>query len=205
MFSKLRREMSETVERWLILAGVVFVVLLYRAIRKIGERRRSEHFALLASHCGSTVEVKSETSQRFRAERADRMLEVRDEYRGGGLGDSSTGSRYITIGTKLRGRAWDLHSVGIRRRLGRSLTDPFEKAIKVEDLGMPMREGWLTPDVRAALTASFGAAHRLGTINIEGGELFYREAGSPRMFSPEALLKLIDRLVELAAAVERAR
>lgn len=195
--------MSETETRWLIVGGLALLAFAYVAIMRYSERRRSEHFALLAAHCASSVEEEGESSQLFRVQIGDRELEVRDAYRGGEIGSSSSGSRYVTIATKLRGRGWDLHSVSIRLRLGRAADQPFEKAFKVEQFGLPMRESWLTPAVRSALAASLAAGHRLGSINIEGGELIYREIGSPRNFSPEALAVLLDRHAELAPEIER--
>jgi hypothetical protein len=197
--------MSETALRWLVVGGLVLLVLAYRVTSRHAERRRSAHFALWASHCGSRVERKGELSQRFRVKLGDRELEVRDEYRGGGAGSNTTGSRYVSIVTALVGRAWDLHSVSIRLRLGRSSVPFSENAIKVEEFGLPLREGWLTPDVLSALAASFAAAHRRGVISIDGGELVYREITSPRSLSPEVLAALLDRHAELATAIERAR
>lgn len=197
--------MSEAALRWTIVGGVVLVVLAYRAITRHAERRDNEHFAALAAHCGASVERESEFSQLYRTTVGDRELTVSERYRGGGIGSNSTATRYVSVVTTLRGHAWDLHSVSIRTRLFKSAADPFEEAIKVEEFGLPMREGWLTSNVRSALMNLFDAAQRRGNINIEGGELVYRRAASPRSFAPDAMAALVRCHAELAAALERAR
>lgn len=187
-----RPHMSEAALLWAIVGGVVLVALAYLAITRNAERRQTEHFAALAAHCGASVERESEFSWFFRTTVGDREVTVSTR-------------RYVSVVTTLRGRAWDLHSVRIRMRLFKPAADSFEDAIKVDEFGFPMSEGWLTSDVASAVTTVFESAQRRGDINIEGGKLVYRRAASPRSFSPDAIAALVRCQSELAAALERGR
>jgi hypothetical protein len=193
--------MSETATKWIIVGAVVVVFLMYRAVLKRGERRRVEHFNMLAALLGTKVDA---GSARFAITVDDRDVEVRDEYRGGGIGSNGYGARYLSIVTPLRGRSLDLYSVQVKRRFGRSTRRAFDEAFAVEEFGLPMRKGWLTADVRSSLEAAIAPGDLYGRINIEGGDLIYRVIGSPQRFSPDALRSVVGHLVRLAAATERA-
>ena len=196
--------MSETATKWLITGGIVLVVVVYRVLVSRGERRRAEHFDLLASALGATVD-RQDGSARFVVTAGERDVEVSDAYRGGGMGAGGHGARYVSIATPLRGRSWDLHSVEIRPRfrLGSSAR-PFEERFAVEEFGLPMRKGWLTADVVSSLEAFFAVADSYGRISIEGGSLVNRVVGSPQRLSVETLRSLAGLLVRLAASIERA-
>jgi hypothetical protein len=194
--------MSESATKWVIVGAIVVVFLTYRAVMKRAERRRVEHFNMLASVLGGKVDTES---TRFALTVEERDVEVRDEYRGGGIGASGHGSRYVSVATPLRGRSWDLHSVQIKRRFGlRSTHRPFDEAFVVEEFGLPLRKGWLTADVRSCVEAVIAAGDLYGRINIEGGGLNYRVVGSPQSMSPESLRLLVGHLLRLAEATERA-
>ena len=193
--------MSETATKWVIVGAIIVVVLIYRAVLKRGERRRVQHFNMLASVLGAKVDTDPAV---FSITIDERDVEVRDEYRGGGIGANGYGARYLTIVTPLRGRSLDLHSVQVKRRFGRSTRRLFDEAFAVEEFGLPMRKGWLTADVRSSLEAVIGPGDLYGRINIEGGDLIYRVIGSPQRFSPDSLRSLVGHLVRLAAATERA-
>lgn len=193
--------MSETATKWVIVGAIVVVFLTYRAVLKWGERRRVQHFNMLASGLGAKIDTESAV---FSITVDERDVEVRDEYRGGGIGANGYGARYLSIVTPLRGRSLDLHSVQVKRRFGRSTRRAFDEAFAVEDFGLPMRKGWLTADVRSSLEAVIAPGDLYGRINIEGGDLIYRVIGSPQRFSPDSLRSLVGHLVRLAAATERA-
>lgn len=189
--------------KWVIVAAIVVVFLTYRAVWKLGERRRVEHFNMLASVLGARADT---GSARFVIKVDERDVEVRDEYRGGGIGTNGYGARYLSIVTPLRGRSWDLHSIQVKRRFSlRSTRRPFDEAFVVEEFGLPMRKGWLTADVRSSLEDVIAPGDLYGRINIEGGDLIYRVIGSPRTFSPDSLRNVVSHLARLAAATERAR
>jgi hypothetical protein len=194
--------MSESATKWVIVGAIVVVFLTYNAVMKRAERRRVEHFNMLASVVGARVDTES---ARFAITLEERDVEVRDEYRGGGIGAGGHGGHYVSIVTPLRGRSWDLHSVQVKRRFGlRSTHRPFEDAFVVEEFGLPMRKGWLTADVRSSLEEVIAPGDLYGRVLIEGGGLIYRVIGSPQRFSPERLRSLLGHLVRLAAATERA-
>ena len=193
--------MSESGSKWVIVGAIVVVFLTYRAVMKRAERRRVEHFNMLASVLGAQVGT---DSARFAITMDERDVEVRDEYRGGGIGASGYGGRYVSIVTPLRGRSLDLHSVQVKRRFRLGSTPrPFEEAFVVEEFGLPMRKGWLTADVRSSLEGVIAPGDPYGRISIEGGNLIYRVIGSPQSFSPETLRSLVGNLTRLAAATER--
>ena len=189
-------------------AGFAFGIFILFVVTCItfsarSSRRRNEAFAALAQRFGATVDRLGESSTRFVITVAGRELEVRDAHRGGGIGSQTSGSQYFTVSTRLRGRAWDLHSVDITRR--RRPSENFEAAFKVHDLGLPMREGWLDPQVRSAIAAAFSPDHRLGKISIDAGELVYLLRESPGDLSPPQLEAIMVSNADLATLIEAAR
>src|SRR5688572_20420725 len=123
--------MSEIGTKWVIVGAIVVVFIAYRAVTKRSERRRVEHFNMLASALGARVDGES---ARFAITVDERDVEVRDEYRGGGIGANGYGARYLSIVTPLRGRSLDLHSVQVKRRFSlRSTLRPFDEAFVVEE------------------------------------------------------------------------
>jgi hypothetical protein len=196
--------MNDDPAAWMIPGGALLAVVLYFLLRALSERKRDRHFAALAAHRGAVVESISETSKRFSVAVADRKLHVGDRYQGGGIG-SGTGSRYLTVATPLRGHAWDLHSVRIRKRFLAKSGAPFERRFKVEDLGFPMPDRWLTAEVRAGVEAVFAVGIGAAVIEIDAGALVHQAMASPVEVTPATLDSLLERQVALARAIERAR
>lgn len=195
--------MSESAHVLIPLGCFVLFVVGSIALGNRSARRRTEAFARWAGEYGAELERLGERSFRFLVNAADRQLEVRDAYRGGGIGVSTSAVPYLTVSGRLRGRSWDLHSVDVKQRWPKG--DTFDTAFKVEDLGMPMREGWLTPAVRSAITASFAPAHRLAKVSIDGGDLVFLIAASPGQLSKQILDALVAAHSQLATSIERAR
>ncbi|HEX9986145.1 MAG TPA: hypothetical protein VGF69_22985 [Thermoanaerobaculia bacterium] len=197
--------MTDDPAAWMIPGGAFLAVVVYFVLRARGERKREGHFAALAAHRGAVVESFGVNAKRFFVAVDDRRVDVRDAYRGGGIGGTSSGSHYLTIATPLRGRSWDLHSVKIGKRFLSKSGEPFERRFKVEDLGLPMPEQWLTADVRAGVEAVFAVGVAAAVIEIDAGELVHRAMASPVEVDAETLDSLVERQVALARAIERAR
>ena len=190
---------------WMIPAAALLAVILFFTFGARSERRRRAHFAALAAHRGTPVATIGEGSNRFTVTIDERTLEVRDERRGGGLGSSTSGSQYFTIATKLRGHAWELHSVIIRRKFRSASRTTFAERFRVDDLGLPMPQHWLTDDVRAAIESELVPADSAANIEIDAGELVLRSMASPVTITPATLDALLANHAQLASAVERAR
>jgi len=195
--------MSESTAVLLPLGCFVLFAVACFAFSSWESRRRTEGLASLATLYGTEVTWLTERSGSFVVTFGTREIEVRDAYTGGGLGSSTGSWPYLTLSTTLRGRAWDLHAVDITRRRTRSHV--FEDVFKVHDLGMPMREGWLTPAVRSSIAVAFEPAHPLRKISIEAGKLVFVLSVEPRRLEPATCESLLSALTELATQVERSR
>lgn len=197
--------MNDDPASWMIPGGALLAVVLYFFLRARSERKQDRHFAALAAHHGTVVEAISENAKRFSVVVGDRKLQVADGYRGGGIGSPGRASRYLTIATVLRGRSWDLHSVRIVKRFFARSGAPFERRFRVEDLGLPMPDRWLTEEVRAGVEAMFAAGVAAAVIEIDAGALVHQAMASPLALTPATLDSLLERQVALARAIERAR
>jgi hypothetical protein len=197
--------MGDDPAAWMIPGAAFLAVIAWFVMSARAQRNRDAHFRALAAHRGATLEVVREHAKRFAVTIDDRTLEVRDQLRGGGASSSASGSQYLTIATALRGRAWDLHSVIIRRRFRSAAGEPFAARFDVADLGLPMPANWLTEDVRTALESVFAPGNSTATVEIDSGELLYRSMASPMAWTAATLDALLTSHVALARAVERAR
>ncbi|HYO78790.1 MAG TPA: hypothetical protein VE010_20180 [Thermoanaerobaculia bacterium] len=189
---------------WMIPGGALLAVILYLIMRGRSDRKRDAHFAVLAAHRGAIVEATSEYSRRFSVDVDGRKVDVRDIYRAGG-GSRRSGASYLMTATALRGRAWELHSVIVRQRFRAKAGEPFERRFKVEDLGLPMPDRWLSADVRAGIEAVFALGIAAAVDELDAGELVHRAMASPVEVNAETLDALLERHVALASAIERAR
>jgi hypothetical protein len=196
--------MFEDPAAWLIPAAAGAAVVLSLWLNARGQRRRVEHFRSLAAQMKAKATQSSEFNWSFSVQERDRAFTVEIALRGGGTGSSSSSTNYLVTSTALRGRAWDLHSVTIRRKFGRRRST-FEETFRVQEFGLPLREGWVTEQVRSAITAIDALPLQSGELLIEEGFLRHRVMGSINAIEPSTLKQLLTRMADLAAALERSR
>jgi hypothetical protein len=149
----------------------------------------------------------------FAVEAAGRAFEVRHDYRShSGSYRGPTGYLLITE-TKLAGTRWEMHQVDIlridsvwSRFFGATpVTGAAGSSVRfgVKEDGVPVREGWLDDDTRAAVTHFFEAATPFGVDWIKEGRLSYLVSGSWKGVDAATVQTMLERLAELATALER--
>jgi hypothetical protein len=185
-------DFNEASHRWLIVAAIVVAVILVRLAWRHGERRRRAWVDSLAAAFSTTAVHESEFHSRFPVTVKGRAFEIAHRHRGGGIGDQTTGGWSLTSAIPLAGVA-DIYSLRLRRKRNGE--------IDVQDSGYHPREGWLNAALRKALLDFFAVAPRLGTLDVERGQLIYRSYG--RM-QPGKLRALVPLLTDIAALLERA-
>ena len=195
--------MSEHIHVLIPLGAFLLFVVGSIALGNRARRRRAKAFEAWASLYGTKVEWVNETSGRFAVTFEDREIEFMDVRRGGGIGSESSAAQYLMVATRLHGTSWDLHSVDITRRWKTS--EVFEESFKIHDLGLPMRDGWLSAAVRRAIGASFAPANRVRKISIDAGQLVFLLSDAPGGIAKQSVDSLVASVAELATQLERAR
>lgn len=201
-------ELGELAQMRLTVLAVLLAILGAWALSRAAERRRQRRFAALAAALGREVRREGESRFSFEVEVDGRPVEVRHQHHGRGVGMESSAGWQVITAVPLRGVS-QLHSARIRPRLGRRRpVDPrdadFERRFVVQDFGMPLRAGWLTPRVRAALAGFYALDLPLAALDLEEARLVHR--GSERLLGVDgvALREMLARQVALAEALERA-
>jgi hypothetical protein len=200
-------ELGELAQTRLIVLAVVLGILAAWALSRATDRRRARRFASLAATLDRQVVRENEFLSRFTFEVAGREVEVRHQHFGGGGERSGPGWQVLTS-VPLRGVS-QLHSARIARRLGRGgPIDPsdedFERRFRIQDFGMPLRQGWLGPRVRAALAHFYAMDLPLAPLDLEEGRLVHRGSETLLRLGGDRLRELLARQVALAEALERA-
>jgi hypothetical protein len=191
----------------------VMAVVMFVAPR-LALRRHAATFTALAAAAGAGTTRRDAFTEWFSTEVEGRTFEVRRELRSRGRGSSSyrgpTGHLLITA-TPLSGSRWELHQIEVEpgRLPGIFGTSPlatgdaaFDGRFMVRQDGVPVREGWLDPPTRAALTAFFD-------VPMANGPVWVQEQRLQHIMSPwigidhESLRRLLRQQVVLAEALER--
>jgi hypothetical protein len=148
----------------------------------------------------------------FAVEAAGRAFEIRHDYRSSSSYRGPKG--YLLISeTKLAGTRWEMHQVDLLRidslwdRLfgARQVTGAAGSNVRfaVKEDGLPVREGWMDDATRDAVTRFFEAAPPFGVVWIKEGRLSYLMSGPWKGVTGPTLHALLERLAELATALER--
>ena len=184
----------------LIVTAVLLVIAALLALGRLGDRRRQARLDSLATAMGGKLVSEPGYHWHVTATVADRTFTVRHRY-------LSKGGGWVVFTELPLDGVSQLHAVDVRRRLGRHPVDPrdadFARHFAVHDLGMPLRDGWMTPRVRGALAHFFAHELATGTLSIEEGRLVHRGFAPLRRYTPLALRELLGRHAALAAALER--
>jgi hypothetical protein len=122
------------------------------------------------------------------------------------VGSHGTGIRGETgrlwiVETPLRVSRWEMHDVQIRprRRAG-----DFDRRFTVRESGVPVRDGWLTPPVRASVAAFFDQPLATGTLRVDRGLLQYVVSWNrlPERPAPGDVHAIVERLAVVADAFD---
>ena len=198
--------LTETDQARLIALAVVATGVAAWIASKVVDRRLRARFAALAKGFGSEVAREGEFLSLFPVEIGGRPFDVRLQRIGRSTGSSSSSGWRLVTGIPMSGVS-ELHSVQIRRRVGRRRAiDPsdFERHFKVHDLGYPLRPGWLSDRVRGAIAHFYALELPLDSLSIEEGKLVHRGSLSLRKLDVAELRELLLRQEALAATLERA-
>lgn len=200
-------ELDERAQRWLITLAVALVIGTLWGLSVAGRKRQQAHFAALARSLGREVVREGEFLSRFLAEMEGRTIDVRYQHIGRAVGSGGwTPGWYLVTDTVLEGVS-DLHSAEIRPRGRRpKAVDPddpeFAKYFPLRDSGYPLREGWLNPRMRSAISQFYALELSLDPLLIEEGRLIHRSHLPVRRFSADDLRQLLARQSAVAAALE---
>jgi hypothetical protein len=78
----------------------------------------------------------------------------------------------------------------------------FKKQFTVLDLGFPLRSGWLTESLRAALARFYSLELSLDRLSLEAGRLIHRSRLPLRRIDATILRELLARQAAVAAEFE---
>ena len=201
-------ELDEIAQTRLIVLALALAGLAIWAAARAAERRRERRFAALAGSLGGEVVREGPSLARFLVEVDGREVEVRHQHFGKGAGTSWAPGWQVITSVALRGVS-QLHSTRIaprwrRPRAHEPADGAFDDHFKVRDFGMPLRQGWLGPRVRAAIAQLYALDLPLAPLDLEEGRLLHR--GDERLLRLDAarMRELLARQVALGAALERA-
>ncbi|MBK7971927.1 MAG: hypothetical protein IPK07_00990 [Deltaproteobacteria bacterium] len=179
-------------------------------------RRYTAKFAALADAAGAPTTRRDEFTEWFAIEADGRRFEVRRELRvrGSGGGSSYRGpTGYLLItSTPLAGSRWELHQLEIVPGRLPSIfgaaplatgDETFDARFLVRQDGDPVREGWLDPATRAAVTAFFDTPGVTGSVWVEARELRHLASAPWTGIDPASLPVLLRQQAALASALER--
>jgi hypothetical protein len=183
----------------LIPIGVVAVIVLWWLSARASERRRFARFEEIARAFGAEVVRESDRLLRFQTRIADRDVDVRYQHMRYGW--------FLVTAMRLA-NVLDVHSVDVRPRrrpANRSDLDEgtFDRHFAIDDLGYPLREGWLNERMRDALYAFYSTRLPVDKLVIEKATLLHRSALPLRRFDGDTLRELMSRQAEVAAVLER--
>jgi hypothetical protein len=198
-------ELDELTHARVVIACVALAIALLWVANRAVQRRRVRRFAALAGALGQQVTVVSPFHSHFAVDLAERPMTVTWRHLGGGGGSSSGGAWRVITSTPLDGVS-ELHSTQIRRRwsLGRRPRGAdFAELFAVRDFGLPLRPGWLSPRVEAAVVAFYELDLPLGELSIEEGCLVHRMFAELGKLDGGNLREMLSRQASLAAALER--
>ena len=200
-------ELGELAQTRLIALAVGLAILAAWLLSRASDRRRERRFASLAAALGCEV-VREGERRGFAVDLEGRSVDVRHQHFGGGMGSSSGPGWQVLTSVPLRDVS-QLHSARIAPRLGRRRPiDPrdedFEGRFRIQDFGMPLRQGWLGPRVRAALAHFYALELPLAAVDVEEGRLVHRGSEALLRADGAAVRELLARQVALAEALERA-
>jgi hypothetical protein len=186
---------NEQIVKWLVVAGIIATIVLYRVLGKRSEAKRRAWFDSIASAFGVQAEHVSEFHSRFATEVDGRRCEVAHRYGSRGLGESSNVGWRLIVTIPLNGVS-DIYSLVLQPS-----SDPDDRGVRVRNSGFNPREGWLNDDVRAAIGHFYEVAPRREPLDVAAGNLTYSSA---ERVDGASLRARVDRLVPVATALERA-
>lgn len=149
----------------------------------------------------------------FTVEAGGRAFEIRHDYRSRSGSYRGPAGYLLVTETKLAGTRWEMHQVDIlridsvwSRLMGATpVTGAAGSNVRfgMKEDGVPVREGWMDDATREAVTRFFEAAPPFGVIWIKEGRLSYLLSGPWKGIDGPVLQAILERLVELATALER--
>jgi hypothetical protein len=164
--------------------------------------RARRRFNAIAAALGLTPIDEPDDRRHVVVETGGRVMTMRAVHVGGP--DASVRGaqgRLWIVETPLRVSRWEMHDVQIRPR---RRDGDFDRRFAVRESGVPVREGWLTPPVQAALVACFDNPLATGTLRVDRGLLQHVVSWSrvPDQPAPGDVRALVDRLAAVADAFD---
>jgi len=188
----------EAPERLIAVAVVAAIVLAWLG-SNASTRRRLARFHEIARAFGTKAVRENELLLRFQTKIADRTVDVRYQHLRYGW--------FLVSAMRLE-NVLDVHSVDvrpIRRPAKRSDLDKdaFDRHFAVDDLGYPLRDGWLNERMRDALFAFYSMPLPVDKLVIEKATLIHRSGLPLRRLGRDTLRELMTRQAEIAEVLER--
>lgn len=194
----------------LTLFAVTAVVMLFGP--SVAHRRYRRRFDTLARAVGAQPPAGRGWPVSFALEAAGRRFEIRHDYRVTGRFYRGPSGHLLITETRLAARRWEMHQVDFvrldsfwarlfARQLERGLGP--NTSFGVREDGVPVRDGWLDDDTRAAVAQFLADAPPLGTVWIKEGRLSYLLSAPWTGVDGTRLQGLLGSQAELATALER--
>lgn len=185
--------MTERESRWVVVAAIVVVFIVYRMLKARRETQRREWFDDLSKLLKATSEHTPDMRSRCIVTARDgRAFEITHGYVNAQAGsDYRPGWTFRTV-TKLDGVS-DIYNISFRRKRGGELETRL--------FGFEPRPGWDTSALRRALMTLFEAASSRDTVDVEGGALRFRSYERP---DGEAVRRIIAAQTLAAGELQRA-
>ncbi|BCS32457.1 hypothetical protein TBR22_A16720 [Luteitalea sp. TBR-22] len=190
---------------WWAFLGPLFAFVVWTVIDTlvVSPRRATSKFAGVQGALQRPVVRESEYLSSITWPVDDRPVTVRSTFIGGEASVRGMGGHLFVLATPLRVPAWAMHDVEVRQR--RRQGDWDERFKRVES-GIPVREGWATDPLRAAIAHFFDHPLAVGTLRTDRGELqhvaSWSAVGDTR--DPAAVRDLLTRFAGVAVAFDRA-
>lgn len=202
---------------WAQIGMALFAVTLIVMLVEPRWTRRKYVAALagLAAAAGASTTHRDELTEWFTMEVEGRPFEVRREFRVRGHGSSYRGptGHLLVTSTPLAGNGWKTHQVDITPGRAPSFfggpplatdDEAFDGRFVVMQDGVPVREGWLDPRTRSAVTAFFDQPAATGPVWVQEQRLRHLADATWRSrLDLATLTALLRQQAALATAFER--
>lgn len=196
--------------------GMVFFAVAFLAMLvepRWTRRRYAAAFSALASAAGAPTTRRDEFTEWFTLDVEGRPFDVRRELRVRGSGYRGPTGHLLVTSTPLSGSRWKTHQVDITPGRAPSYFGApplatgdtvFDGRFVVMQDGVPVREKWLDPQTRAAVTAFFDQPAATGPVWVQEQRLQHlADATWRKSLDLATLTILLRQQAELAAALER--